>query len=249
MTENAPFLIQGNDRTANILILCDHATNHVPTSVNGGDLGLPAADMERHIAFDIGAAGISSALGKLLNAPVILSNFSRLVIDPNRGEDDPTLLMRLYDGTIIPANASADSDEKERRLDLFYRPYHAAMAGLIAGMNDPVLISVHSFTPQLRGRPKRPWHIGILFADDQRLSDPLYDILNQDRSICVGNNEPYSGALTGDTMDRQGINLGLRHALIEVRNDLIEKEDGQQAWAQVLATAIKDAIAREQTNG
>ena len=114
---DAAYLIEGEARPSRWLVTCDHATNRVPPEVNGGCLGLPEEDMARHIAYDVGAAGLTSHLASLLDAPAILSRFSRLVIDPNRGEDDPTLLMKLYDGTIILANRHADADEVERRLN------------------------------------------------------------------------------------------------------------------------------------
>jgi predicted N-formylglutamate amidohydrolase len=120
----APYHVEGADRTSRWVITCDHASNRVPPDVGGGDLGLPPADMERHIAYDVGAAGVARALAEALDAPVILSDFSRLVIDPNRGEDDPTLLMKVYDGSIIPANRHADAAEVERRLARYHRPYH-----------------------------------------------------------------------------------------------------------------------------
>ena len=142
---------------------------------------MPKADMERHIAYDIGAAGVSTALADALNAPAILSNFSRMVIDPNRGLDDPTLLMKLYDGSVIPANRDADIIEKARRVDAFYTPYHDALAGLAARQDNTIIIAMHSFTPQLNGRPPRPWHIGILHALDDRLSDPLLDLLHAEQ--------------------------------------------------------------------
>ena len=123
MTE-MPFFTLGEDRPSRWLVTCDHAANHVPDWVAGGDLGIEPADMARHIAYDVGAAGLARALGRHLDSPVICSDFSRLVIDPNRGEDDPTLLMRLYDGTVIPANRHADAAERERRLQRLYRPYH-----------------------------------------------------------------------------------------------------------------------------
>ena len=150
-----PFYIHGEDRPGRWLITCDHATNTVPSDVNGGDLGLPREDMERHIAYDVGAYGLAQHLGQLLDSPVIASNFSRLVIDPNRGEDDPTVLMKLYDGTIIPANRYADAAERERRLAQYYRPYHDQLARM-AALPHAVIVSVHSFTRQLRGRDPRP---------------------------------------------------------------------------------------------
>jgi len=140
-----PYRILGQDRPSRWLVTCDHAANTVPDFVAGGSLGLTDEDMERHIAYDVGAAGLTEALAELLDAPAILSNFSRLVIDPNRGEDDPTLLMKLYDGSIIPANRHAGPEELERRLDACYRPYHAALAGLAGGL----LLPNQSLSPGL----------------------------------------------------------------------------------------------------
>ena len=242
--EYKPFVTTGANRPANIIILSDHAANTVPPQVAGGDLGLTAADMDRHIAYDIGAKGVSEHLGALLGAPVICSNFSRLVIDPNRGADDPTLLMRLYDGTIIPGNRHADEAELQHRLDLCYNPYHSEIARLIAARTAPVLISVHSFTPQLRGRPKRPWHIGILSNDDRRLSDPILNLLHDQTDIVTGDNVPYGGHLAGDTMERHALDAGLLHTLIEIRNDLIETPQGQENWATRLAPILSTAISQ-----
>ncbi|MEM6618918.1 MAG: N-formylglutamate amidohydrolase [Pseudomonadota bacterium] len=246
-TAYAPVEIAGANRGANIVIVCDHAANTVPRAVADGDLGLAPADMARHIAYDIGAAGVARALGDALDAPVCLSNFSRLVIDPNRGEDDPTLLMRLYDGTIIPGNRHADAGEIERRLDLCYRPYHQAVAGLVAARNRPVILSIHSFTPQLRGRPTRPWHLGILSAADRRLSDAVLTALAPAKDIMVGDNEPYSGALGGDCMDQHALRAGLHHTLIELRQDLIETANQQAAWAARLAPVLRQAISQVTT--
>lgn len=225
-----------------MLITCDHAANTVPDTVNNGNLGLAPTDMARHIAYDVGAAGVTYALAEQLNAPAILSNFSRLVIDPNRGEDDPTLLMKLYDGTIIPGNRHADAAEREHRLNTCYRPYHAAQAEMAARQNDTVLISIHSYTPQLNGYPIRPWHIGILHGKDSRLSTPLLARLNHEADLCVGENEPYGGHLDGDSVDRHAIAHGRPNTLIEIRNDLIETEEQQIAWANRLAPFLTEAL-------
>lgn len=238
-----PLEIVGEDRPSHYLVVCDHATNIVPPSVGGGSLGLPAVDMARHIAYDIGAEGVARALAERLHAPLILSRFSRLVIDPNRAEDDPTLVMKLYDGSVIPGNRHADATEVARRMDAFWRPYHGALGQLIARRGDPVIISIHSFTPQLAGRPPRPWHVGILSSGDRRLADPLLVRLASDRTLCVGDNQPYSGHLPGDTMDRHAVRTGRPHALIELRNDLIGGAREQQAWADRLAPALDDALA------
>ncbi|MFV2053905.1 N-formylglutamate amidohydrolase [Aliiroseovarius sp. YM-037] len=237
-----PFHISGQDRPGRWVVTCDHATNTVPVEVGGGDLGLPAEDMDRHIAYDVGAAGVTWALAERLNSPAILSNFSRLVIDPNRGEDDPTLLMRLYDGTIIPANRYADEAEKERRLNAYYRPYHEGLTNLIATRTAPVIVSIHSFTPRLNGRPERPWHVGLLYADDTRLALPLLDRLRHESDLCVGANEPYGGHLPGDSIDRHAIQHGHPNVLIEIRNDLIRTDAQQVAWADRLAPILSETL-------
>ena len=237
----SPYDIHGETRDSRWLITCDHASNIVPPDL-GGSLGLPDADMARHIAYDIGAAGVTRALADALDAPAVLSNFSRLVIDPNRGEDDPTVLMRLYDGSVIPGNRHADSAEKERRLATYYRPYHDALAHLAGRRNDTVIVAVHSFTRQLRGRPSRPWHVGILHAWDARLADPLITLLEQEPDLVVGRNEPYPGHLPGDAIDRHALHHGRLNALIELRNDLIEDPRHQEAWGRRLAPMLTQAL-------
>lgn len=237
------FDITGEDRPGRWLVTCDHASNRVPDWVGGGNLGIAAEDMARHIAWDVGAAGLARALGRRLDSPVIETRFSRLVIDPNRGEDDPTLLMRLYDGTIIPANRHAGTDERERRLDRLYRPYHAAYARLAARRPDTVILAIHSFTPCLRGRAPRPWHVGVLHSPrDTRLSLPLIARLRAEPDLCIGDNEPYSGHLPGDAIDRHALAPGRQNTLIELRNDLIADEAAQEAWASRLAPILTEVL-------
>lgn len=239
-----PFIEIEGPADAEWVIICDHARNRVPPEVAGGDLGLPAEDMARHIAFDPGAEGVTRALAAELAAPAILATFSRLVIDPNRSEDDPTLLMRLYDGTIIPGNRHADLTERERRLDLFHRPYHGAVWRVLNQHPQAMLISIHSFTPQLRGRAPRPWHIGVLYADDYGLAAPVLEVLGEQPDLCIGDNQPYSGHLPGDTMYRHGVQTGRPHVLIEFRNDLISEAKDQIAWGKRLAGILTEAARR-----
>lgn len=243
-----PFHLHGANRKSRWLITCDHAANTVPPSVGGGDLGLPKEDMDRHIAFDIGAAGVTRALADALDAPAVLSNFSRLVIDPNRGVNDPTLLMKLYDGTVIPANRHADQIEKARRVDAFYTPYHTALADLAARQDDTIIVAIHSFTPKLNGRPNRPWHVGVLHEFDDRLSTPLISILRDEPDLCIGDNEPYAGHLPGDSVDRHALQMGRANVLIEVRSDLIETETNQHLWGKRLAPLLTQALTRMETN-
>ncbi|MDA5556698.1 N-formylglutamate amidohydrolase [Shimia sp. MMG029] len=238
-----PFSTFGEDRTARWLITCDHASNHVPSDIAGGDLGLPAEDMARHIAYDVGARGTSMRLGELLDAPVICTNFSRLCIDPNRGLDDPTLVMRLYDGTIIPGNRDVDDAEIARRVATHYRPYHDALEALAAGRQAPIIIALHSFSPQLKGRAPRPWEIGVLHAKpEDRFGHALLSRLSREQDLTVGDNEPYDGDLPGDSIDQHALQSQRLNALIELRNDEIETEAQQNAWAERLATLLQDTL-------
>jgi predicted N-formylglutamate amidohydrolase len=237
------YRIIGADRPSRWLITCDHASNRIPADIGGGSLGISPADMNRHIAYDPGAAGLAVALGDYLDAPVILSDFSRLVIDPNRGEDDPTLIMKLYDGTIIPANRTVDAAETARRLETLYRPYHAAYARLAARRPDTVIVAIHSFTPALKGRPPRPWHIGVLHSHlDDRLSRALLQRLTAEPDLCVGDNEPYAGHLPGDAIDRHALQPGRHNTLIELRQDLIATDAAQDRWAARLVPLLQAAL-------
>ncbi|MCB5199163.1 N-formylglutamate amidohydrolase [Loktanella sp. TSTF-M6] len=234
--------IVGADRPGRWIVTCDHATNIVPDWIHGGDLGLPAADMNRHIAYDIGAEGVANGLAAALDSPMIATRFSRLVIDPNRGEQDPTLLMRLYDGTVIPANRAADSADLTQRLERLYRPYHAAVADLVAQRDNPVFCAIHSFTPQLKGRAPRPWEVAILYADDARLAAPLVQAC-RDAGWVTGDNQPYSGNLPGDSVDRHAHQHGIPNILIELRHDLITTPQDQALWAGRLAPILKQVLA------
>ncbi|MDP2082052.1 MAG: N-formylglutamate amidohydrolase [Pseudotabrizicola sp.] len=233
------FEVLGAGRSGPWLVTCDHATNRVPDWL-GGTLGIAAEDMARHIAYDVGARGLAIALGAALDSPVICSDFSRLVIDPNRGEDDPTLVMKLYDGTIIPANRHVGAAEAEERLHRLYRPYHDAYAQIAEGR---AILAIHSFTPCLKGRAPRPWHIGVLHSpEDERLSLAVISGLQAVPEWCVGDNEPYSGHLPGDAIDRHALQSGRHNTLIELRNDLIATEADQTEWAQRLAPILSAAL-------
>ena len=242
--EPPPVHIERADSNSPFVFACDHAGRRMPRAL--GDLGLAPEHFERHIAYDIGAAAVTRELARLLDAPGVLTRFSRLVIDPNRGRDDPTLVMRLSDGAVVPGNARVDEAEVARRVARFYDPYDAAITAAIdralAAGTPPAVVCVHSFTPSWRGTP-RPWHAGILWDADDRLARPLLDGLAAEPDLIVGDNEPYDGALTGDTVDRHATRLGLTNALIEIRQDLIADEAGAKAWAERFARLLRPLLA------
>ena len=232
---------------AGVLIVCDHASNAIPPGY--GSLGLPRKALERHIAYDIGAAALARALAARLAAPAVLTTFSRLLIDPNRGADDPTLVMRYSDGAIVPGNAKADAKEVARRLERFWAPYRDTVAGTVEAMmatgEPPALVSIHSFTPVWRGAPRR-WKVGVLWDLDDRIAKPLLEALAAEPDLHVegvGDNEPYDGALAGDTIDAVATARGLANALIEIRQDLIAEAPGALAWADRFARLLKPILA------
>jgi predicted N-formylglutamate amidohydrolase len=240
--ETEPFEIVEARAPTPLLLLCDHAANALPPAY--GSLGLPVEALASHIAFDIGAATVTRQLAGAYGAGAVLACFSRLLIDLNRGLDDPTLVMKLSDGRLIPGNAHADAREIARRVHLFHTPYHdevarQAMRAETFGM--PVLISLHSFTPSWKGMA-RPWDVGVLYDRDRRLADPLMRRLRA-AGFVVGDNQPYSGALDGDTMNRHGTRMGRPHVLIEMRQDLIGSETAAIAFAARLKPVVDAALA------
>jgi predicted N-formylglutamate amidohydrolase len=238
------FEIVGGPANAGVVVIADHASNAMPPEF--GSLGLPATELERHIAYDIGVEGMTRAMAEALGAPAVLSRFSRLLIDPNRGDDDPTQVMRLSDGAVVPGNARIDAAGVSDRLRRFSGPYHAAVAHVLDEMTvagpTPVVISLHSFTPVMKGI-KRPWHVGVLWDSDPRLPLPLLAKLRADPSIVTGDNEPYDGALAGDTMSRHCIYRGIAHVLIEVRQDLISESASAAGWGRRLADDMRPLLA------
>jgi predicted N-formylglutamate amidohydrolase len=237
--EAESFAVVPGRTDAGLILLCDHAGNALPPEY--GTLGLPESQLRRHIAYDIGAAAVTRAIATALDVPAVLTRFSRLLIDPNRGADDPTLIMRLSDGAVIPGNRHLNAAERERRAARYYRPYHEAIEQVIGQCIDasgpPSIISIHSFTESWKGVP-RPWHVGILWDCDARLSAPMLDYFHADGGLIVGDNEPYKGSLEGDCLWQHATSRGLPNALIEIRQDLIRDAQGQQQWAERIIALI-----------
>ncbi|ASW07580.1 MULTISPECIES: N-formylglutamate amidohydrolase [unclassified Rhizobium] len=237
MTDFRPFEFIPGNRDKGMVILGDHAMRRLPEHY--GSLGLAETAFSRHIAYDIGIEGLCRHLCARLDVPGVLGGFSRLLIDPNRGEDDPTLIMKISDGAIIPGNHPITDEEWNYRIEAFHRPYHKAVDETVSAVAEatgkaPLVFSMHSFTPAWKGVP-RPWHASVLWDSDDRAVVPLLAKLGADTDLVIGDNEPYDGALRNDTMFRHCMMKGIAHALLEVRQDLIGEEAGIVEWADRLA--------------
>ena len=230
------------------LLLCDHATNRIPISISKTHLGLTESELGRHIAYDIGAKETAIQIAKEMNAPLIYTDYSRLIIDPNRSKRDPTSIMQIYDGSIIPGNLKLSKAQILHRRKHFYDPYHNAISKFVKDKKHNSLsvciVSIHSFTPKLNLQKSRPWHIGVLWNRDRRMSDLVIQDLKKNKKICVGENEPYAGNLIGDTLFRHGTANKIPHVLIELRSDLINSRPGQQNWAKRISITLNNSYSK-----
>jgi len=243
--EPPPYRVVNAGGSAPYLLICDHASRYIPPAF--GHLGLEAPALEQHIAWDIGTAEVVPRLARRLDAPAVLAGYSRLLIDPNRFPGDPTSIPPISDGVVVPGNRDVTPEEAERRARLFFRPYHEAVTAelerLRARHGVPALISVHSFTPEFQGFA-RPWHVGILSDHDRRVADPLLERLQAEAGLHVGDNQPYSARNPpGYSVAVHAERPGYPHALIEIRQDLIETPGGAERWAERLARALGDVLA------
>lgn len=232
---------------ARVLLLCDHASKAVPRAL--GTLGIDAADLNRHIGWDIGAAAVTKVLSERLDAAAFLAGYSRLVVDCNRRLDDPTAAPAVSDRTVVPANRDLSAAEVAWRAESAYWPYHRAIAVALDDFERrgvaPVLVCVHSFTPVFDAR-HRPWHIGILWDRDDRLAKPLIATLAADPTVTVGDNEPYNGAdQHGYTVPVHGTARGLANVQFEIRQDLIGDADGAARWGARVHKALAAILADE----
>lgn len=241
----APLRVVAPRGSAAILLVCDHAANTVPRRL--GTLGLPAAELDRHIAWDIGAEAVTRGLAERLDAQAILASYSRLVVDDNRRLDDPSAMARESDGTVIPGNAAIDAGAQRARAEEVYWPYHRAIAAALDGFAargvTPALVSVHSFTPRLGGFD-RPWHVGVLWDRDARTAASLLHALSQRAGLVVGDNEPYSAQIPTDfTMPHHAETRGLPHVTLEIRQDEIDSAAGAAHYAELIALALAPILA------
>ncbi|KAA9130472.1 N-formylglutamate amidohydrolase [Marinihelvus fidelis] len=241
----APFEILNPQGRAPFLLTCDHASRAFPGTLR--QLGVADWVLERHVARDIGAAGLTRALSARFDATAVLAGYSRLVIDLNRHPDDPTAFVRVSDGIAIPGNLGLDQAQRQLRIEALFNPYHdaieAQLDGKVAAGHTPPLVSIHTCAPVFNGVSRR-WHIGVMWDRDPRLALPLLDALRDVDGLCVGDNEPYSGRHPADyTVDVHGEGRGLPCVGIEVRQDLVSSAEGLAHWAGILGDALERAFA------
>lgn len=229
---DTPYLLVGTPRFGGILVVSDHASNRVPDDI---DLGIAPALLDQHIAVDIGVGAIATIMAQRPGTAAFLGNVSRLVCDFNRDEHAPTVVPIASDGHPIPGNA-LDHAGHERRLQRFFRPYHAALAATLDATPQALILSLHSFTPSLSSQPdeQRPWHVGVLYNEDDRAARLAIPML-EGEGLVVGDQQPYSGRLLNATMNRHAEAEGRPYLGIEVRQDQIATVEGQDRWAELLA--------------
>ena len=228
------------------VLVCEHASNYIPARYGG--LGLPAPELQRHIAWDIGAAALALRLSSLLDAPLFLSGYSRLLIDCNRPPLAPTSIPVRSEATEIPGNRDLDAAERERRAAAYFWPFQARIAQMLderaATRRPTILLGIHSFPPCFLG-VQRPWHVGVLYAKATAFGQALVARLAADRILLVGDNQPYCIAAEEDfTVPIHGDARGIDAALIEVRQDLLATSEGVAGWAFRLAAALSDVASQ-----
>lgn len=248
--EPAPYAILNAGAEAPLLLVCDHASARLPRSL--GDLGLDPPARRGHLAVDIGAEAVVRGLAAGLGVTAVLAGYSRLVVDLNRDLLDPAAFLEFGDGVVIPGNRNLSPEAKAARADVFYKPYHHAIREQVARLRQagpgPAVVAVHSFTPVLDG-VSRPWQMGILWDADRRFAETMVRLLRE-AGFVVGDNEPYSGKAPQDyTIDTHGEAAGLPHVGIEIRQDLVDDDEGARAVAAVIAKALERALPSTAAGG
>lgn len=243
--EPSPVWTRRLDGASPFVLVADHAGCAVPRRL--GALGLPEAELRRHIGWDLGSAKVALRLSAMLKAALLMQRYSRLVIDCNRPLHSAESIVTVSDGTVIPGNASVTSADAGQRAREIFLPYHAAIAALLDERRQQrratALIAIHSFTPVWNGR-RRPWQVGVLYDRDPRLAQALGRALAAEGRLNVGYNEPYDLSDQTDwTIPEHGERRGLPHVELEIRQDLIADSAGQQQWATRLARLLPPLLA------
>ncbi|MEH2482120.1 putative N-formylglutamate amidohydrolase [Nitrobacteraceae bacterium AZCC 2146] len=246
-----PVLEQNSAGRSPFLLTCDHYGRLIPTML--GDLGLPESELTRHIAWDVGIAGVAEQMASALDAHLVAQRYSRLVIDCNRPPDAASSIPLISDATTVPGNDGLDRAAAESRRQLIFDPYHRRIREVIDNrLRDglpTVLVSLHSFTPVYAGIA-RPWHIGTLYQHDTQLPPLLLQGLRAEVDLVVGDNEPYAVSDATDyTIPVHGEKRGLMNTGIEIRQDLVDDPAGETQWAERLTRVFQEIEITLKTQG
>jgi len=248
--EPPPVTVRNPGGASPFLIVADHAGNLIPRAL--GDLGVSDAERARHIGWDIGIAGVVRLMAETLDVTLVQQNYSRLVIDCNRPPGVPSSMPEMSELTPVPGNVGLSDNDRIARVREIFQPYHAAIESELdrrkKAERPAVLIAMHSFTPSYKGLP-RPWHAGVLYNRDPRLAHIVLALLKRDAGLVVGDMEPYTVSDETDyTVPVHGERRKLHHVAIEIRQDLIAQDKGQQDWAALL-TRLLPLAYRELVTG
>lgn len=238
-----PVVLRNEAGRSPVVLTCEHASNFIPARY--GRLGLPPSEVERHIAWDIGAAALAEALSQALDAPLFLGTHSRLLIDLNRPPGVASSIPERSEVTDIPGNRDLDPRERRWRENALLAPYHARIADFLGRRDAPTLLgAIHSFTPVYLG-DRRPWHAGILYGRAEAFGTAVAQALAREPGLNVGTNVPYRITREGDyTIPVHGDDRGIPAILVEIRNDLLGDTDAVARWSARLASALQSWIAR-----
>lgn len=240
-----PYRIFNECGSSGVLLVGDHVSNVIPRAMD--NLGLADEVLQKHVAYDIGTGKLIDHLSRHLDAAAVTAGYSRLVVDLNRSLEDSSCFPEKSDGIVIPGNIGLNHVDRAQRIHSFYTPYRSAIDRMLHRIRErqvPALISIHSFTPEMAGEV-RPWHVGCMWDNDPRIPVPLMRNLRaHPDNFHVGDNQPYSGRHAADyTIDHHGEAAGLPHVSIEIRQDLVDTEEGAEQWATILDDALRDILA------
>lgn len=248
--KNVPPDVMNADNPSDVVLLCDHASNHVPEELH--DLGLDADALADHIAWDIGAEDVARTVARMMQAPAIIARVSRLVIDVNRDLAHEGLIPPVSDNVPVPGNRGLSSRDTDARVKAYYDPFHRAVEDVIAKQKAfgraPFVVGIHSFTPVMNGT-ERPWHIGFMWDKDSRLAQALIGILERETDLVIGANKPYSGQDLYYSTDRHGVKNGFCQTVIEIRQDLLTTAAHREEWAVLLANSLDECFQRADLMG
>ncbi|MBL4666884.1 MAG: N-formylglutamate amidohydrolase [Sneathiella sp.] len=236
-----PFILLNPDNSSPVFLIADHASRFIPDEYNSLEIKDPSL-LRRHVAWDIGIEDVTRRMCEKMDATAIFATCSRLLIDVNRYPDDPSSTPYISDGVTVPANKEITAAERKKRVDTYFTPYHEKVEEILDQKSKlpeiPIVISMHSFTPIMNDF-ERPWHVGVLWDQDGRIALPMLEVLRQNPTLVVGDNEPYSAREPlGYTMNEHGSKKNIPHVVVEIRQDLIDTHRGAEHWASLMVDVL-----------